>query len=46
MEILNTIPPFPIMNMFMALMGRVLLAIGLYYMGKGLWLTLRRRNVG
>ena len=44
MEVLNMTPAFPIMSMFMGLMGRVLLAIGLYYMGKGLWITIRGRR--
>lgn len=35
-------PAFPLMSMFMGLVGRVLLAVGLYYMGKALWYTLRR----
>jgi len=44
MEVFNMIPAFPIMGLFMGLMGRILLAIGLYYMGKALWLTLRGRS--
>lgn len=43
MEVLNMVPAFPIMGLFMGLMGRILLAIGLYYMGKAAWLTFRRR---
>lgn len=43
MEVFNMSPAFPIMGMFMGLMGRFLLAIGLYYLGKATWVTLRRR---
>jgi len=42
MEVLNMNPIVPIMGMLMSLIGRLLLAIGLYYMGKALWLTFRR----
>jgi len=43
MEVFNMVPAFPMMELFMGLMGRLLLAIGLYYMGKALWITLRSR---
>lgn len=42
MDVLNMTPAFPIMGMFMGLLGRVLLAIGLYYIHKAMWITLRR----
>ena len=44
MEVLNMAPAFPIMFQLMGLMGRFLLVISLYYLGKGLWLTIRRRR--
>jgi len=44
MEVLNMTPVFPIMGLLMGLLGRFLLAIGLYYMGKAMWITLRRRS--
>lgn len=46
MEAMNMIPVFPIMGLLMGLLGRILLAISLCYIGKGLWLWLifmRRR---
>lgn len=45
MEVFNMIPAFPIMELFLGLMIRMLLTIGLYYIGKALWITLRR-NIG
>ena len=44
MEVFNMVPAFPIMGLFMGLLGRFLLAVGLYYMGKAMCLTLRGRR--
>lgn len=43
MEVLNMVPVFPIMGLLMGLLGRFLLAIGLYYLGRSMWTHLRRR---
>jgi len=44
MEVLNMVPVLPIMGIMMGLLGRSLLAISLYYLGKAAWLTFRRRR--
>ena len=43
MEFLNMVPTFPIMGILVRCMGYLLLALGLYYLGKAAWLTFRRR---
>ena len=47
MEVLNMVPFSQMMNIFVGMtlriMGYILLGVGLYYMGKGLWLTIRGR---
>lgn len=41
MDVLNMVPTFPIMGMLMGLLGRILLALSFYYLGKGFWLWLK-----
>ena len=37
-------PAVPIIGTFLSLMGRILLAISIYFIGKGLWLNYRIRR--